>query len=351
MQSYLLSSVTTTSRAPRRTATLHLSSTKAPANTTATTTKSSALPVASRLTVPQSLACGAIARATAIFSMFPVDTIKTRMQVSSTTSAQGSSSASSLVSALGKGSLYRGVTVSLIGQVPYAMLSFGLYEILRSRVFEHPRLNFPDWLSITLAASIGDTIGSLWLTPTEVLKSKTQAGLFPGPFAAARGMASSGPGAFYQGYSAAIARDVPFRVLQLYLFERVRSWYISKRSTMSTVLSPLENLFVGAVSGTITGTLTLPFDVIRTRMMSQPVGQAALYRNALDCVVKTVKSEGLSSMMKGLGPRVVLIGPSSAVFFVAYEAVKSFFKSRGRRAVVQASHVTPLSARRRAARC
>ena len=47
------------------------------------------------------------------------------------------------------------------------------------------------------------------------------------------------------------------------------------------------------VSGLVSALVSTPFDVIKTRMMNQGSGGAALYTSALDCVVKTARAEGV----------------------------------------------------------
>lgn len=296
------------------------------------------------LTLTQNIACGAVARAAQILAMYPVDTIKVRIQVSRTSK----STLSAVSAAIRQGTLYRGVAFSMLGQVPYGMLTFGAYESLRS-YFKTSLHDCPEWLQIIFAASMGDAMGSLWLTPSEVVKSKTQAGLFPSPFAAVKATAAQGPSSFYQGYSAAIARDIPFRAIQLSLYERLRSLYANSpiRVENKKPLSALENLLLGAVAGTITAATTTPLDVIRTRMMSQASGTSALYKNAIDCVVKTVSREGPTALFKGIVPRCLLIGPSSAVFFLAYETTKSFFRRQQRGREIAHVSKTPLANRRR----
>ncbi|CAN8068046.1 unnamed protein product [Agarophyton chilense] len=290
------------------------------------------------LSIPENLACGAIARTAQIVSTFPIDTIKIRVQVSGISMSSSSvavSPLSRISSAITKGHLYRGASVSLMGQVPYGMLTFGTYETLKT-VFAQSRLQtWPDWARTVLAATIGDAIGSLWLTPSEVVKSKTQAGVYASPFQAINSLSKQGPLAFYQGYSAAIARDIPFRIIQLLMFERSRAWYMKRTNKSLDRITPLENLLIGAFAGTITGFTTCPLDVIRTRMMSQPKGT---YKNALDCVTKLLAKDGPGALMRGIIPRCLVIGPASAIFFFTFEASKAFFRSR-----------TPSSVMRRAA--
>lgn len=282
-----------------------------------------------QLSIAQSLVCGAVARAAQVSSLFPVDTIKTRVQAARVTTTSGSSATATapLRNAITRGRFYSGLGINLLGQVPYAMLTFGLYEALKTR-FSDSRLNMPEWLRIMLAAAIGDTVGSLWLTPSEVVKSKTQAGIYSSPMSAIRAVSANGPLYFYQGFGAALARDVPFRAIQLFLYEKFRRAYISRFAAASDSVSSLENLLIGAWAGTLGAIATTPLDVIRTRMMSQPVGNLATYKSVLDCVVKTFSKEGPLAFFKGVGPRVILIGPASAVFFLTYEATKGYFRSR-----------------------
>jgi solute carrier family 25 (mitochondrial S-adenosylmethionine transporter), member 26 len=58
-----------------------------------------------------------------IFLMFPIDTVKTRVQM-------GGSLRFTLRS------IYAGVGASLIGQVPYGMVVFGSYEIYKDLLIE-----------------------------------------------------------------------------------------------------------------------------------------------------------------------------------------------------------------------
>lgn len=134
---------------------------------------------------------------------------------------------------------------------------------------------------------------------------------------------------FYQGYGAALCRDVPFRAIQLSFYENVRSRY-SRRVQQKHMrqMTPVENLVVGAVTGMLTAAATTPLDVVRTRMMSQSPGSGSAYANALECASKTIKFEGFGALYKGILPRIALIGPSAAVFFVAYEAAKKYFRVR-----------------------
>lgn len=288
--------------------------------------------------VRENLACGAIARFAQNSAMYPVDTIKTRVQVSRSVSSAGGIGASKLRAAVAKGGLYRGLPLSLAGNVPYGMITFGLYETIKTEMFGKRFPRVPKSLAIVLSACIGDAVGSLALTPAEVVKSKTQAGLYKNSAAAVRSIASkAGMRGFYQGYGAALSRDLPFRAIQLTLYENSRQRYsswVARRHHRD--MTAVENLLMGAACGSVTAGFTTPLDVIRTRMMSQSPGAGAAYSSAIDCLTKTVRTEGLMSLYKGIVPRIALIGPSAAIFFVAYEQSKSWFRNRQNQKLLRA---------------
>jgi solute carrier family 25 S-adenosylmethionine transporter 26 len=133
-------------------------------------------------------ACG---RALSIFGMYPVDTIKTRMQMGKPFAFDG---------------LYRGVGGSLVGQVPYGVLTFGSYEIYKKYLLDR----FPNVrpaLVYALSAILGDVTGSGWLCPSEVVKQQLQAGMYGNTMEAISGIwRGGGFGGFYRGYTGGLAR-------------------------------------------------------------------------------------------------------------------------------------------------
>jgi hypothetical protein len=69
------------------------------------------------------LTAAAIARSTSIFIMYPADVFKTRLQMQQP-------------DALRLSGLFNGVTGSLLGQVPYGVLTFGSYEMYKSYLLD-----------------------------------------------------------------------------------------------------------------------------------------------------------------------------------------------------------------------
>ena len=159
------------------------------------------------------LAAAAVARTTSIFAMYPVDSFKTRIQMEQANPFRL------------KG-IFNGVAGSLLGQVPYGVLTFGSYEMYKQTLLD----KFPRTKPIFLyaaAAVAGDLTGSGWLCPSEVIKQKVQAGMFASTGEAVKSVwKSKGLVGFYEGYWGGVTRDVPFRVAQLTTYEVTKNLYL-----------------------------------------------------------------------------------------------------------------------------
>uniref|UniRef100_A0A672GPQ8 Mitochondrial glutamate carrier 1-like n=1 Tax=Salarias fasciatus TaxID=181472 RepID=A0A672GPQ8_SALFA len=58
-------------------------------------------------------------------------------------------------------------------------------------------------------------------------------------------------------------------------------------------------LINGGIAGMVGVTCVFPIDLAKTRLQNQRSGQQ-LYRNMMDCLIKTVKSEGYFGMYREL---------------------------------------------------
>jgi len=92
-----------------------------------------------------------------------------------------------------------------------------------------------------------------------------------------------------------------------------------------------DNIYVhfcaSMVAGLVAAAVTSPVDVVKTRVMNQPVigGRPTLYLSTVDCVRKTVKAEGLLSLYKGFVPNWIRIGPHTIITFLVYEQLRLLF--------------------------
>ncbi|CAK9136311.1 unnamed protein product [Ilex paraguariensis] len=86
-----------------------------------------------------------------------------------------------------------------------------------------------------------------------------------------------------------------------------------------------DNIYAHTLASIMSGlsatVLSCPADVVKTRMMNQPVIKEGniRYENSYDCLVKTVRIEGLRALWKGFFPTWARLGPWQFVFWVSYE--------------------------------
>jgi hypothetical protein len=64
-----------------------------------------------------------------------------------------------------------------------------------------------------------------------------------------------------------------------------------------------------------------PVDVIKTRVMNSKKGSTGniIYKNSLDCLTKTLTSEGPLALYKGFWPFFARLGPHTIITFIVYE--------------------------------
>ncbi|KAH0893891.1 hypothetical protein HID58_056320 [Brassica napus] len=280
-------------------------------------------PLCSVSLLAQGFIAGGTAGVVVETALYPIDTIKTRLQASSSWRWKDCA----------EGSIFRiswkyrwCLTVSaLIHSVPIlaSALFVGVYEPTKQKLLK----TFPDHLSAVAhltAGAIGGLAASLIRVPTEVVKQRMQTGQFASAPNAVRVIASQeGFKGLYAGYRSFLLRDLPFDAIQFCIYEQLCLGY--KKAARRELNDP-ENALIGAFAGALTGAVTTPLDVIKTRLMVQ--GSAKQYQGIVDCVQTIVKEEGASALLKGIGPRVLWIGIGGSIFFGVLESTKRTLAQR-----------------------
>ncbi|KAI4325877.1 hypothetical protein MLD38_031241 [Melastoma candidum] len=244
-------------------------------------------------------------------ALYPIDTIKTRLQA-----AHGG------VKINLKG-LYSGLAGNIAGVLPASAIFVGVYEPTKQKLLKM----FPENLSAVAhltAGALGGLAASLVRVPTEVVKQRMQTGQFrSAPDAVRLIVAKEGFKGLYAGYGSFLLRDLPFDAIQFCIYEQLRIGY---KIAARRELNDPENAVIGAFAGALTGAITTPLDVIKTRLMVQ--GSANQYQGVFDCVQTIVREEGPSALLKGIGPRVMWIGIGGSIFFGVLESTKRFLAER-----------------------
>lgn len=83
---------------------------------------------------------------------------------------------------------------------------------------------------------------------------------------------------------------------------------------------------IGAVAGLVTTYVTMPLDVIKTRMQSLEARQN--YKNSFHCAYKTYTEDGLLRFWAGTTPRLARLVLSGGITFSVYEKVIKLINGR-----------------------
>uniref|UniRef100_A0A7S0X188 Mitochondrial carrier protein n=1 Tax=Chlamydomonas leiostraca TaxID=1034604 RepID=A0A7S0X188_9CHLO len=261
------------------------------------------------------LAAGAVAGCSVEAALYPIDTIKTRLQAM----IGGGGIKALLQSGGGKG-LYAGVWGNLAGVAPASAIFISVYEPVKKAV-EQSVSQDQQYLGAVLAGMAAGTASSLVRVPTEVIKQRLQTKEFAGAMGAiSHIMSKEGVRGLYAGYGAFMLRDLPFDAIEFVVYEQLKkAWTaFNKRE-----LHAHETSLIGAFAGGFTGVVTTPLDVLKTRMMVQ--GASGRYSHVFDAMVKIAREEGAAAFMKGWQPRLMWISLGGFVFFPVLEASKKFF--------------------------
>jgi solute carrier family 25 S-adenosylmethionine transporter 26 len=274
------------------------------------------------------LLAGALAGTTVDLSLFPLDTLKTRLQSSTGFFPSG-----------GFSGIYRGVGSALVGSAPGAAFFFCTYEaakdILGPRLITRPIDHdgqtsdvLGEALTHMAAASLGEVAACAVRVPTEVVKQRAQAGLHGGSSSAAfRAILTSSRSPFrvwrelYRGWTITIFREVPFTVIQFPLWEAMKRWSRGRRTAQNGSgakdvgdVPAFESAAYGSVSGGIAAALTTPLDVLKTRVM------LSTERVSVGTIVgRMIREEGWRPFFSGLAPRVTWISIGGAIFLGSYQ--------------------------------
>lgn len=277
----------------------------------------------------QFMIAGSIAGSVEHMAMFPVDTLKTRMQaISSSTKASSITlrqSLGSIVKLEGVGGLYRGIAAMGLGAGPAHAVYFSVYESCK-KFFSAGNPNSP----VAHAASgVFATVASdAVLTPMDVVKQRLQ--LKGSPYKGVcdcvrRVLVEEGFGAFYASYRTTVVMNAPFTAVHFATYEA------AKRGLMGASAEEEESLMVhataGAAAGALAAAVTTPLDVVKTQLQCQGVcGCDRLSSSSISGVVGIIKKkDGYGGLMRGWIPRMLFHAPAAAICWSTYESVKTFF--------------------------
>lgn len=143
---------------------------------------------------------------------------------------------------------------------------------------------------------------------------------YTGPFDALKKIVRvEGLVGLWQGVLPNVQRAFLVNMGELACYDQAKRFVVQNRVCDDNVYA---HTLASIMSGLSATALSCPADVVKTRMMNQASGQEVTYRNSYDCLVKTIRYEGLRALWKGFFPTWARLGPWQFVFWVSYEKLR-----------------------------
>ncbi|KAA3681799.1 solute carrier family 25 (mitochondrial S-adenosylmethionine transporter), member 26 [Paragonimus westermani] len=272
---------------------------------------------------------GATAGLCVDLSLFPIDTIKTRLQ----------SVQHGIHRSAGSLRLFAGLPAVLIGSAPGASSAatfFLTYEAVKQTT------RSAGWESVSssiTAACLAEVAACIVRVPCEVLKQRAQ----NSPNLVVRRLflqiiRTEGLRGLYRGYTSTVLREVPFSFIQFPLWEHLKLFFIARNrlndhrdpppfsySTDPHMLSFWQSALCGSLSGGIAGALTTPLDVAKTRIMLAETHNPLASGSIFGAFKAVFCESGFPGLFAGLVPRVAYLSLGGAIFLGVYDVAGCFW--------------------------
>lgn len=275
-------------------------------------------------------AAGAIAGVSEILTFYPLDVVKTRMQLETGKGKHGMvGTLTAIIREEGAGRLYRGLVPPLLLEAPKRAVKFASNDFWGKTYLQfsgHSKMTAE--LSVLTGCSAGAT-ESFVVVPFELVKIKLQdkTSTFAGPMDVVKQVIKKeGVLGLYAGMEATFWRHVWWNGGYFGSIHQVRAM-LPKAETPQGQL--FNNFLSGAVGGFVGTVLNTPFDVVKSRIQgaSKVPGVVPKYNWTYPALLTIMREEGPAALYKGFTPKVLRLAPGGGVLLLVVEVTLNFFRT------------------------
>eukprot|EP00667_Euglena_gracilis_P016600 EG_transcript_17387 len=233
---------------------------------------------------------------------YPMDTIKTQMQLCTRTGAARRSVAAhgrEVVRRSGWRGLFAGLEPALVRQFIQTGCNYLVYDVVKGWLgaAEDHAL----WKKLAAGVTAG-VVGQLVSTPADVVKVRLQgdlrAGLTPRYRNAAHALGciarEEGMRGLWRGLAASMQRSATLQPIGLVIYDQFKHT-MQVHGLQDNVATQVACAAIASAAGAVAST---PFDVAKSRMMNTS-SATSLYRTTYHCLVVTARQEGVGALWKG----------------------------------------------------
>lgn len=271
---------------------------------------------------------GAIAGVSEILTFYPLDVVKTRMQLERGVSPSLVKSFQNIIAQEGVGRLYKGLVPPLLLEAPKRAVKFAANDFWGKTYKGYTgQTQMTQSLSILTGCSAGAT-ESFVVVPFELVKIRLQdkATTFKGPIEVVKHIIKhEGVLGMYNGMESTFWRHLWWNGGFFGSIFQVRQM-LPKADTYAGGL--LNNFISGSIGGFVGTALNTPFDVVKSRIQgtSKVPGVVPKYNWTYPSLALIAREEGVRALYKGFVPKVLRLAPGGGVLLLVVEATLTAFR-------------------------
>jgi solute carrier family 25 (mitochondrial carnitine/acylcarnitine transporter), member 20/29 len=218
--------------------------------------------------------------------------------------------------------LYRGVSAPLIAVTPIFALSFWGYDMGQRLVTYGTGHETLSMAEKCVAGGLSGIPTTLLMAPSERVKVLMQTGTKYTSMSqcAYQLVREGGFSSLFRGTTLTLVRDVPGSMAWFGTYELVKQTLSSMQGyTDPSQLSPLAVVTAGGFAGMACWTVSIPADVLKSRLQSAPEGT---YNGSLHVLRQLLQTEGPAALFTGIRPALIRAFPANAACFSGMELAK-----------------------------
>ncbi|KAK0087387.1 hypothetical protein PV326_005217 [Microctonus aethiopoides] len=268
----------------------------------------------------------------------PLDVIKIRFQLQVEPISHNHSSkyrsflqaTSTIVKEEGVSALWKGHVPAQILSISYGMIQFYCYNECMELLTRMERFNHWQHSVEFVAGASAGTIATIGSFPFDIARTRLVAQ--PSAHKIYNGFISfyvlilrtESVKSLFRGLSPTLLQVAPHTGLQFVFYNIFRDIY--KSLSEESKITATNSMVAGSLAGIFAKTVVYPLDLARKRMQiqgfehgRQGFGKFFSCRGLIDCLIRTVKEEGILGLFKGLFPSQLKAASASAFHFTFYE--------------------------------
>jgi len=276
----------------------------------------------------QSWYLGGPAGAGAVLFTHPLDLLKVHLQTQAKPSKGLISAGVDVIKNDGILGLYSGISASILRQLTYTTVRFGMYEKISSSILEGRSEALPFYQKLAIGCLSG-FIGGVAGNPADMVNVRMQNDMrlpkemrrnyshaFNGLYRVA---VEDGFRTLFAGVSMTATRGLLITIGQVAVYDQTKQMLIGTGYFKDNVVTHLTS---SVFAGTVATIMTQPFDVMKTRLMNAKPGE---YNGIFDCARVLAKDGIFQGFYRGFVPAWIRLGPHTILTWLILEQLRRAF--------------------------